>query len=474
MSAQLPLIAGVSGAEDLLWSGGRAVSAAQFLRQVRLLARRLPAGRHAVNLCEHRDNFLLAWCAVVSRGQINLLPASRAPQVVEEVCGAYAGSYCLDDERVLGALAQTGGAPAGGAGAAGGPAAGTVDPGGPQAGGRAADAAMPLIAADQVVQIAFTSGSTGAPRAHAKRWGSLHHSTAHNAARIRECLVRHGQARPWVVATVPPQHMWGAETTVMMPLMEGMAVHAGRPLFPADVAQALAEVPEPRVLVTTPVHLRTLVASAQAFPPVGAVVSATAPLPVGLAGEVERVFGAPMLELFGSTETCVIASRLTAHEQAWRLYPGVRVEPRADHTLVDAPWFDRPTPLQDLVEPAGQDRLFIRGRNADMIEVAGKRASLAELTRRLLELPGVRDAVVFQPEEVSAAGAAGVHRVAALVVAPGLSAQGIAAQLARAVDPVFLPRPLLLVDALPRNDTGKLDRTGLLRLLGLLRAGGGG
>jgi acyl-coenzyme A synthetase/AMP-(fatty) acid ligase len=33
------------------------------------------------------------------------------------------------------------------------------------------------------------------------------------------------------------------------------------------------------------------------------------------------------------------------------------------------------------------------------------------------------------------------------------------------VDPVFLPRPLRLVDALPRNETGKLPRAALLRLL---------
>ena len=466
----LPLITGTAGADAFLWAQGRTTTAAQFLQQVHLLARQLPAGRYAVNLCEQRDHFLLAWCAVVVRGQTNLLPASRAPQVVEEVGAAYRDSYLLDDARVLQALAGAGpgpvpdpaGADTEGMGAAAGvPDAATAPGGAP---------AVPVIPAAQVVQIAFTSGSTGAPRAHAKRWGSLHHNIAHNAARIRECLApRYGQVRPWVVATVPPQHMWGAETTVLMPLLQAMAVHAGRPLFPADVAQALSEVPEPRVLVTTPVHLRTLVAAAQAFPPVGAVVSATAPLPVELAREVECVFGAPMLELFGSTETCVIASRLTAREQAWRLYPGVNVEPHADHALVDAPWFDQPTPLQDLVEPAGEGRLFIRGRNADMIEVAGKRASLADLTRRLLEVPGVRDAVVFQPDEAAhAVGATGVHRVAALAVAPGLTAHDIAAQLARAMDPVFLPRPLLLVAALPRNDTGKLDRAALL---GLVRAG---
>ncbi len=37
--------------------------------------------------------------------------------------------------------------------------------------------------------------------------------------------------------------------------------------------------------------------------------------------------------------------------------------------------------------------------------------------------------------------------------------------LRRSIDPVFLPRRLRLVDALPRNETGKLPRAALLRML---------
>ena len=61
--------------------------------------------------------------------------------------------------------------------------------------------------------------------------------------------------------------------------------------------------------------------------------------------------------------------------------------------------------------------------------------------------------------------ATGVRRIAALAVAPGLDEAAILATLREAVDPVFLPRKLRLVDALPRNETGKLPRDALLRLL---------
>jgi acyl-coenzyme A synthetase/AMP-(fatty) acid ligase len=231
------------------------------------------------------------------------------------------------------------------------------------------------------------------------------------------------------------------------------------------VAAALAEVPEPRVLVTTPVHLRALATSGQGFPRIALVLSATAPLDVELALEVESRLATRVLEMFGSTETCVIATRRTALAEAWRLYPGVALVPETDGTRVEAPWFDAPTTLQDVIELRGDGRFSVLGRSLDMVEVAGKRASLADLTRRLLAVPGVRDAVVFQPEAQAHSGAAAVRRVAALAVAPGCTAEEIGRQLARSVDPAFLPRPLLIVASLPRNELGKLSRARLLAAL---------
>ena len=439
MSPTLPLIAGFEAAAPLLWRRGAQVTAGEFLRQVMVLAHRLPAAPCLVNLCEQRANFLVAWCAALVRGQTNLLPASRAPQVIADARACYGDNHVVDDEVVERALAR------------GLPAAVPV---------------MPYIAAEHIVQIGFTSGTTGAPTSHAKRWGSLHYNTRFNAERIRECLASAAAAAN-IVATVPPQHMYGTETSVLLPLLAGMAVHGGRPLFAGDVAVALSEVPAPRVLVTTPVHLRTLLASSQEFAPVAAIVSATAPLDAALAQQVDTRFGGPLLEMFGSTETCVIATRLTARESGWRLYPGVTVEPAADHAWVRAAWFDQPTRLQDVVEIAADGRMLLRGRNVDMVEIAGKRASLSELTRRLLDIPGVRDAVVFQPSdtEATAQGVGRVHRIAAAVVAPGLDVAQILTAMARGVDPVFLPRPLLLVNELPRNELGKTGRAQLLQLL---------
>jgi acyl-coenzyme A synthetase/AMP-(fatty) acid ligase len=264
-----------------------------------------------------------------------------------------------------------------------------------------------------------------------------------------------------LVATVPSQHMYGMETSVLLPLRGSVAIHASRPFFPADIAACLAQLPAPRILVTTPVHLRALVASGQALPPLAAIVSATAPLAVELAQAAERAFDTCLLEMFGSTETCVIGHRRSAIDADWRHYDGVHFTPRPDGTLVSSDWLPAPVLLQDVIERLPPQGFRLAGRASDHLEIAGKRSSLIELTRRLLAVPGVVDGVVFQPD----AGGAAVRRVAALVVAPGLDDAAILAALRDTVDPVFLPRPLRLVDALPRNATGKLPREALLQSL---------
>jgi acyl-coenzyme A synthetase/AMP-(fatty) acid ligase len=236
----------------------------------------------------------------------------------------------------------------------------------------------------------------------------------------------------------------------------------GQPFFPADIAHALHAVASPRVLVTTPVHLRALLRTRPTLPALTAIVSATAPLEPALAREAERIYATRVVEVFGSTETCVIAHRRPANDTPWQLYSGIRLHPQPDGTLVEAPHFAAPTLLQDIVELLPDQRFQLCGRNSDLLEIAGKRASLGDLTRRLLAIPGVEDGVVFALD----ADSSGVNRLAALVVAPTLREHDVLAALRQSIDPVFLPRRLRCVAALPRNATGKLPRDALLAALG--------
>ena len=306
----------------------------------------------------------------------------------------------------------------------------------------------------------FTSGSTGTPLPYRKTWGYL-------AACVREEAQRlgllDGRAHA-IVGTVPPQHMYGFESTVLVALQSGNAFCAERPFFPADIRSVLAGVPRPRILVSTPIHLRMLVAASVDLPAVDLIVSATAPLFQNLACEVEKRFDTQLLEIYGSTETGQIATRRTAQSAEWQLWAGVQLTTRDERTWAQGGHIEQPTPMWDVLEITAADRFLLHGRMADLINIAGKRSSLAYLNHQLNAIPGVIDGAFFVRDELQAS-ITGVTRVAAVVVAPGLDADSLVALLRTRIDPVFLPRPLLLVDKLPRNDTGKLPQQALQSLV---------
>jgi acyl-coenzyme A synthetase/AMP-(fatty) acid ligase len=306
----------------------------------------------------------------------------------------------------------------------------------------------------RIAAIAFTSGSTGTPTAHAKPWGAL---VAGAAAAAERFGLRAGDGPPTgIVATVPAQHMYGFETTLMLPLRAAVAIHAGASFFPSDVHQALAAIPPRRLLVTTPLHLRVLLAEGRRPPPLAGVISATAPLSREMAEAVERDWAAPMLEIYGATEAGSVASRRSATEESWLPYPGTRVLPGA----AVVPGLGE-VPLGDALEPLADGRFRLLGRLADMVKLGGKRASLAALNHALLGIPGVEDGAFVAPADVESNPAA---RLTAYVVAPGCTAAEILGLLRGRLDPAFLPRRLALVAALPRDPLGKLPLRALAAL----------
>jgi acyl-coenzyme A synthetase/AMP-(fatty) acid ligase len=437
VGSTLPLIADYRPAAPLLHTPAGPLAQAAFLGQAARLAQRLPPAGPVLNLCESRQAFLLGFAAALLRGQTSLLPPNKAPATVSGIRARHPGSYVLSDSP-----------------SPDWPDATLVpaDLAGADWSGPASEIPAQLIAA-----VPFTSGSTGEPVPHAKTWGGL-------IAHIRLVSQRLGCSGAQLVATVPPQHTYGLETTILMVLGGGALGHAGRPFFPQDVAQALAQLPAPRLLVTTPVHLQALVQARPPLPPLAGIISATAPLQASLAAAAEGLLGAPVHEIYGSTESGAAATRRTVEGELWLPLPGLQLREEDEGAQASAPYLAAPVRLADLIETAADGRFRLVGRSGDLLKVAGKRMSLAELNHRLAAIPGVQDAVVFLPDAADAQSAA-VLRPAALVVAPGLSEAQILEALRAGVDPAFLPRPLRLVARLPRNEVGKLPRALLRELL---------
>lgn len=118
--------------------------------------------------------------------------------------------------------------------------------------------------------------------------------------------------------------------------------------------------------------------------------------------------------------------------------------------------------MLDRVRVIDRKSFELLGRPDDLIKVAGKRISLADLNLKLNSIQGVIDGAFLVRNDD---GENGVVRLAAAVVAPDVSNEDILRALSQHADKVFLPRPLYRVDSIPRNATGKLTRLALQAML---------
>lgn len=411
-------------------AGGCEITVAAFLRDVAGLAELLPHHARVANLCHDRYRFAVGFAAALVRGQVTVLPPSETPAVLADILHGQ-DVYCLVDHDIAV------------------PAPVFVYP---QALHGDRDD-MPAFPAMRIAAILYTSGSTGMPQPHPRSWGKLVESALSAGREIgadRLC----GAA---LIGTVPHQHSYGLESLVMLALQHGLVLHAERPFYPADILDCLARAPRPRILVTTPAHLRVLLAEAD-LPAVDLVLSATAPLSPEMACAAEEAFVAPLHEIYGCSEVGQLAQRRTVHTEEWRCLDGVSLaQQNGSGFAVVAGVLTR---LADILELRDTRHFRLLGRDADLVNIAGKRSSLAYLAARLCAVGGVQDAVFAMAEAGS-----GPARLVAMAVAPGCDAGLILAGLRARIDPAFMPRRLLLVETLPRNALGKITRAELQALL---------
>jgi acyl-coenzyme A synthetase/AMP-(fatty) acid ligase len=203
-------------------------------------------------------------------------------------------------------------------------------------------------------------------------------------------------------------------------------------------------------------HLRSLVDAGEAVPACRVVIASTMPLTKTIAEHSEQLVDAPVLEIYGSTETGAVAVRRTAREARWRPLDGVRLQPRDGAIIAWGSHFASPVQLLDelAIDADGSFRLL--GRETDMIKIGGRRASLAGLNLLLQEMPGLEDGVFYLPATGSP-----IERLCLIHSGPPLDRAATRRWLRERLDPVFLPRTFIRVDRLPRSDTGKLPRHAL-------------
>lgn len=429
---QLPLLRAADADAAFAHRRGETITVGRFLSDVATLSERLPEHARIANLCQDRYRFAVGFAAAMCRGQLTLLPPSEVLGQLAAVLSPDDDVYCLTDSVHPVPVAEFRF---------------------PQDLPSDSTGEIPLIPADRDVAVLYTSGSTGMPHPHRRSWGLLV-SSARSAG---SALGADALAGASLIGTVPHQHSYGLESLVMLAFQHGLVLHAERPFYPADIRALLAQAARPRILVTTPVHLRVLMAEAEPVPTVDLVLSATAPLSTDLAAEAELRFQAPLHEIYGCSEAGQLAHRRPCETDEWRCLDGIAL--RQDGSGTNATGAGIPnTRLADIIELTDATRFRLLGRLSDHVNIAGKRSSITYLDAQLASIEGVLDGAFAMPQDPSG-------RLVAFVVAPGLTAEAILAALRGKIDPAFLPRRLHLRDSLPRNTLGKLTQASVMRML---------
>ena len=424
---------------------GQSISYRQFWRHVYYFSELLPRQDYLVNDCEDRYLFTVALFSAMLNASTTLLPPSKSSGILEELQRDYgvlctvtdqplpivrADQLCIDFASLEQASQCT----------------------------KPPESAQFEFDPRQPVLIAFTSGTTGRPKAQPKYWNGL----IECGQRAIQCLGQDNQQRV-MLSTTPAQHMFGLETSVLWPYLSALVMTNQRPFYPEDIRQTIQSMPYPVVLCSTPTHLRACVNTGGAWDNLVTVISSTAPLAGTLANQVESVMGVELYELFGSTETLSFASRRPTQQTAWTPYRGVNLQSVSSQTQLNASYLPQSVSLDDVFEllPGGQ--FEVTGRAIDLIKIGGKRASMTELNHRLQAISGVIDGCFFKIER------SGAEQRLGIIVVSELSPETIITALRRHLDEVFLPRSVYYTQTLPRNRLGKIVDTELRLMIRQLR-----
>lgn len=301
-----------------------------------------------------------------------------------------------------------------------------------------------------------TSGSSGAPKHIAKRWGQL-------AREVHALQAQWPDAAGPVLGSVSAQHMYGLPFRVLWPLCAGRPIDRRQRLYPEDLQQASLRHPA-FTWIASPALLRRLgdrLDWTQLRGRLGRIFSSGGALPPEVSDEIARQLGLRPTEIYGSSETGAVAWRSGA--DPWQPLPGVAVGLDSHGALrVDSPWVEAAdAQTADGAELRG-NRFQLLGRQDRIVKIEEKRIALPMLEQALARHAYVAEARVGR--------AAGATRLSALVAlnATGLHAlrnQGRRAvvdalrqHLAAGFESLAIPRGWRLSRQLPWNSQGKMSQ----------------
>jgi 3-hydroxymyristoyl/3-hydroxydecanoyl-(acyl carrier protein) dehydratase len=323
------------------------------------------------------------------------------------------------------------------------------------------------LESDFVGLVLYTSGTTGAPQAIAKKLVQLAREVATLESEFG-ALLGTGE----IVGTVSHQHIYGLLFRILWPLASGRALHAQSYFYFEDLAAALAK--RNCVLVSSPAHLQRLPNNFDWTEPrkrVRAVFSSGGPLIFEATAETNRLLGSTPIEVYGSSETGGIAWR--QGQDLWQPFNGVELSQDSDGALLIASPYLPAGHIEhtaDAARIAADGRFELLGRLDRIVKLEEKRISLPMLEHALMAHAWVAEARLGVVQENRAS-------LGALLVLSerGMHAlrnqgrrsltQALRQHLSQHCETLALPRRWRLLRQLPLNAQGKLPQAEVEALL---------
>ncbi|MCJ7830625.1 MAG: fatty acid--CoA ligase family protein, partial [Desulfobacterales bacterium] len=316
------------------------------------------------------------------------------------------------------------------------------------------DELSPLTAASEWVRL-FTGGSTGTPKMWTKTVRNL-------LAETISIITNYGvSAEDRFVATVSPNHIYGLLYSILTPLLATASVTAQRPSFPGEIETAVSQ-DSASVLISVPAHFRALNGHPFAPSSLRLAFSSAGMLAAEDAEAFTAQTGVGITEIYGSTETGGIASRVRARgETDFTPYDAVAVRIEDQCLKVRSDYLSPSLGVQagdyfsvgDHAAPKDGNRFELLGRSDGIVKVGGQRVDLAAVRETLKALPGVNDAVAISLP----VGRGRENRIVA-VLEGDLDAAELNEALQDSLEPYARPRSIQVVAKIPVTAAGKYDR----------------
>ena len=148
-----------------------------------------------------------------------------------------------------------------------------------------------------------------------------------------------------------------------------------------------------------------------------------------------------------------------------RAFAGVQVSVVDEEIFIDTPYhvenITLPFSLKDRGRLDAEGRLHFLGRTDDILSVNGRKVSAVKVSRALMDLPDVEEAAVLVVHVDDA-------DVLTAFVGAGqeYSKQQLVKLLRSGLEDYELPKQFIFLPELPHNESGKVDKAALKRLLG--------